>query len=70
MDGPSGLKEFPTIDPVLWRPVAAGLWKQHELWDGTYDTGDLFDVLEFLEIRAENQKIAEQWAAKKNAQLY
>ena len=47
---------FPTLNPLAWRPVAAGLWRQHELYDGTYDVGDLLDALEFLEVRSENER--------------
>lgn len=52
---------FPTLDPLLWRPVAAGLWRQHELWDGTYDVQDLADVLEFLEVQEENRRRSATW---------
>jgi hypothetical protein len=47
---------FPTLNPLAWCPVAAGLWRQHELYDGTYDIGDLLDVLEFLEVKTENER--------------
>lgn len=47
---------FPTLDPLVWRPVAAGLWRQHETFDGTYDIGDLLDVLEFLDVKEENER--------------
>lgn len=40
----------------MWRPVAEGLWRQHELRDGTYDVQDLADVLEFLDVRDENRR--------------
>lgn len=32
-----------------------GVWKQHELWDGTYDLDDLLDVHEIEKVKAENQ---------------
>lgn len=51
---------FPTLNPLLWRPVAAGLWRQHEAFDGTYDVGDLLDVLEFLDVKEENER---RWRA-------
>ncbi len=47
---------FQTLNPLLWRPVAAGLWRQHETFDGTYDVGDLLDVLEFLDVKDENER--------------
>ena len=36
--------------------MAAGLWRQHETFDGTYDIGDLIDVLEFLDVKDENER--------------
>ncbi len=57
-----GPQQLPTLDPVAWRPVAAGLWRQHEMFDGTYDVDDLVDVLEFLDVREENQSRYEAWA--------
>ena len=36
-------------------PVAAGMWKQHELWDGTYTLDDLLDVVELIRVRRENE---------------
>jgi hypothetical protein len=38
--------------------VSAGLWRQHELHDGTYDFQDLLDVLEFLDVKDENTRRA------------
>jgi len=34
--------------------VAAGLWQQHELWDGTYTLDDLLDAVELIRVRNEN----------------
>ena len=39
-------------------PVAAGMWKQHELWDGTYTLDDLLDVAELIQVRWENEERA------------
>jgi hypothetical protein len=36
--------------------VAAGLWKQRETFDGTYDVGDLLDALEYLDVKEENER--------------
>jgi hypothetical protein len=52
---------FPTINAMVWRPVAAGLWRQCEMFDGTYDVQDLADVLEYLEIKDENTRRFEEW---------
>ena len=45
----------PNIDEFLFLPVAAGYWKQHELWDGTYTLDDLLDITELIRVRNENQ---------------
>ena len=47
---------FPSLNPLLWRPVAAKLWKHHQIFDGTYDVGDLLDILEFMDVQEENQR--------------
>jgi hypothetical protein len=31
------------------------MWKQHELWDGTYTLDDLFDAVELIRVRRENE---------------
>ena len=36
-------------------PVAAGHWRQHELWDGTYTLDDLLDAVELIQVRKENE---------------
>ena len=45
----------PNIDEFLFLPVAVGLWKQHELWDGTYTLDDLLDAAELIQVRRENE---------------
>lgn len=52
---------FPTISPLVWRPIAAGLWRQCEADDGTYDVDDLMDALEFLDVKEENQRRYDAW---------
>ena len=44
------------IDEMLYAPVAAGMWKQHELWDGTYVLDDLWDILELMSVQQENER--------------
>lgn len=39
---------------MAFLPVAAGMWRQHELWDGTYNLDDLLDVIELIQVRNEN----------------
>ena len=46
------------IDETAFLPVAAGYWKQHELWDGTYTLDDLMDIVELIQVTAENQRRA------------
>ena len=52
--------EAPNIDELAFLPVAAGLWKQHELWDGTYTLDDLLDILELLQVTKENERRARE----------
>ena len=47
--------EAPNLNGFLFLPVAAGLWKQHELWDGTYTLDDLLDIVELIRVRRENE---------------
>ena len=43
-------------------PVAAGHWRQHELWDGTYTLDDLLDIVELIRVRRENENRAAEAA--------
>ena len=43
------------MDEFLFLPVAAGHWRQHELWDGTYTLDDLLDIVELIRVRRENE---------------
>ena len=43
------------MDVFLFAPVMEGLWRQHELWDGTYTLDDLLDVTEMIRVRRENE---------------
>ena len=40
----------------MYAPVAAGLWRQHELWDGTYVLDDLLDIIEIMQVKGENER--------------
>lgn len=46
-------------------PVMAGIWRQHEMWDGTYDFDDLLDAHEMLAVRAINEKRARDAAERR-----
>lgn len=35
-------------------PVIDGMWRQHELWDGTYTFVDWLDALEIIQVKNEN----------------
>ena len=35
--------------------MSAGLWRQHEMWDGTYTLDDLLDAAELIQVRRENE---------------
>ena len=54
--------ECPNVDVFLFMPVAAGHWRQHELWDGTYTLDDLLDIAELIRVKHENEYRA--WRAK------
>ena len=43
------------MNEFLFLPVTLGLWRQHELWDGTYTLDDLLDIVELIRIRRENE---------------
>ena len=45
---------YPTIDTFAYAPVIAGMWQQHELWDGTYIFSDWLDAVEMIEVKNEN----------------
>ncbi len=47
--------ECPNLDEFLFLPVSAGMWKQHELWDGTYTLDDLLDAAELIRVKHENE---------------
>lgn len=57
---------FPTLNPFLWRPVAAGVWRHHEIFDGTYDIGDLLDIHEMLEIKEKNERRYREYVRPKS----
>ena len=50
--------ECPNLDEFLFLPVTMGLWRQHELWDGTYTLDNLLDAVELICVRRENEKRA------------
>ena len=47
--------ECPNVDAFLFLPVSEGLWRQHELWDGTYTLDDLLDISEVIRVKRENE---------------
>ena len=53
-----------TLDGFLWRPVAAGMWAQRELFDGTYDFADLLDIHEYLDVKDANAERSAEWRRK------
>ena len=52
----------PNIDEFLFLPVAAGFWRQRELWDGTYTLDDLLDIAELILEKRENERRAAEAA--------
>ena len=53
------------MDAFLFTPVMEHLWKQHELWDGTYTLDDLLDVTEMIRVRRENEYLAMEAAGER-----
>ena len=43
------------VDEFAFLPVSFGMWKQHELWDGTYTLDDLLDAVEVIRVKRENE---------------
>jgi len=52
------------VNEFLYAPVITGVWRQCELWDGTYTLDDLMDAHEIMRVKAENQRRAEDAARK------
>ncbi len=52
--------ECPNMDEFLFLPVSTGMWKQHELWDGTYTLDDLLDITELIRVKRENEWRAQE----------
>ncbi len=52
------IAECPNVDEFAFLPVTAGMWRQHELWDGTYTLDDLLDAVEVIRVRRENEQRA------------
>ena len=50
------------MDEFLFLPVSVGMWKQHELWDGTYTLDDLLDIVELIRVKRENERRAAEAA--------
>lgn len=40
----------------------AGYWRQHEVWDGTYTVDDLYDIIELMAVKIENEKRHAEYA--------
>jgi hypothetical protein len=57
---------YPTLSPMLMRPVAAGFWMLKETFDGTYTVDDLLDILEVMDLKSENEFRAEDFRRRSN----
>jgi hypothetical protein len=42
------------------------MWRQHEVWDGTYNLDDLLDAHEMILVRYENEKRAHESAKQRS----
>ena len=58
------IAECPNVDEFAFLPVSAGLWRQHELWDGTYTLDDLLDAVEMIRVKRENERRAAEAARR------
>ena len=58
------IAECPNVDEFAFLPVTTGMWRQHELWDGTYTLDDLLDAVEVIQIRHENERRAAEAARR------
>ncbi len=47
----SAVIPMPNVDEFCFLPVMAGMWRQHEVWDGTYTLDDLLDAVELILIK-------------------
>lgn len=54
------------IDAFAYAPVLAGMWQQHEVFDGTYDFDDLLDAHEIIAVKTINA-LRQAAAGKENA---
>lgn len=52
------------VDSFAYAPVVAGMWRQHEVRDGTYSFRDLLDAHEIMAVKAENRRRAEEAAQR------
>ena len=55
------------FDAFLFAPVENGMWRQHEIWDGTYTLSDLLDAHEMMAVHAENERRAQEAAEANQA---
>ena len=46
------------------------MWRQHEVWDGTYTLGDLLDAHEMMLVRNENEQRAREAAERESKLRY
>ena len=60
------IAECPNVDEFAFLPVSAGMWRQHELWDGTYTLSDLLDMHEILAVEYENRRRAQEAEERRN----
>lgn len=69
-DGWNGYEPEPfpaDLSPLVWRPILAGHWRQHEAFDGTYDVEDLCDVLRVMDVKDKNERGYREWVIARNA---
>lgn len=50
------------MNEFVYAPVVVGMWRQHEVFDGTYTFDDLLDAHEILQVKQENERRAHEAA--------
>jgi hypothetical protein len=45
----------------------AGMWRQHQCWDGTYTLDDLMDAHEVMDLKEENERRAHEYLAQQRS---
>ena len=53
--------ELVNVAAFAFAPGIDGMWRHHEVFDGTYDIDDLLDAHEIIEVKHENGRRFNEW---------